>query len=142
MFPLLLSTFDLASNLIILPSHFLNIISLYFCFFRVIGCCDFFVIVSRYTITMRSIWKANNFQQAYRHKLYGPHVQWLLPGWYTKDWWRVADVPGCSAEDIRTAAANFLAVEDLVMDAATNHTLSGLVRMPLAPNANNRCNHE
>ncbi|CAH3111185.1 unnamed protein product [Pocillopora meandrina] len=63
---------------------------------------------------------------AYRHKLYGPHVQWLLPGWYTKDWWRVADVPGCSAEDIRTAAANFLAVEDLVMDAATNHTLSGL----------------
>ena len=68
------------------------------------------------------------FQKAYRHKLYGSHIQWMLPGWYGKDWWRIRDVPGCSAENIRTAAANFLAVEDLVMDTTTNNTLSGLVR--------------
>lgn len=49
---------------------------------------------------------------------------------------------GCSAEDIRTAAANFLAVEDLVMDATTNHTISGLVRTILARDVDNRCDHE
>jgi len=63
---------------------------------------------------------------AYRHRLYGSHIQWMLPGWYEQDWWRIRNVPGCSAENIRTAAANFLAVEDLVVDTTTNNTLSGL----------------
>lgn len=52
-------------------------------------------------------------------------------------------MPGCPAENIRTAAANFLAVEDLVVDTTTNNTLSGLVRRensvsePLIPSDTN-----
>ena len=68
--------------------------------------------------------------------LIGDRYQWIIPGWYTDNWWKMADTMdwsdfeyNCTSDDIRSAAAYILLVDfnTYPLDPDTQ-SLSGYVR--------------
>lgn len=65
--------------------------------------------------------------QAYKKGFYGPHLVWLLRGWYTDQWWEVPDVKDCSPREIKQSAGNYLGIDEVILSKKEVPTVFKLV---------------
>ena len=60
--------------------------------------------------------------------MYGKTHVWLLPGWFSADWWRTVDKSdGCSQADLQLALQGFLSTDILPLSGSEDETISGYV---------------
>ncbi|KAJ8044513.1 Gamma-aminobutyric acid type B receptor subunit 2 [Holothuria leucospilota] len=70
------------------------------------------------------------FCQIYRNQLYGKGYVWILPGWYSENWWqKTSPVEGCTEEEIQIAVEESLYISmevSNVTDNLDNETVAGI----------------
>ncbi|XP_033638880.1 gamma-aminobutyric acid type B receptor subunit 2-like [Asterias rubens] len=64
--------------------------------------------------------------RAFNQGMYGKTHVWLLPGWFSADWWRTVDKSdGCSQADLQLALQGFLSTDILPLSGSEDETISG-----------------
>ncbi|XP_002736691.1 gamma-aminobutyric acid type B receptor subunit 1-like [Saccoglossus kowalevskii] len=54
------------------------------------------------------------FCEVYKQNMYGKHYAWIILGWYSHDWWKVADPNiDCTPEQLYTALDGYIATENI-----------------------------
>ena len=67
-------------------------------------------------------------QQAYKEGLYGEKYVWLLPGWYSANWWEKSTKPlDCTPAQIKQTAGNYIAARAQPLDTVSRATIMGKV---------------
>ena len=52
---------------------------------------------------------------------------WILPGWYSENWWENSGDSPCTVHQIMEAAGNYLATRPLQLGTSTTPTIAGKV---------------
>ncbi|XP_067042004.1 gamma-aminobutyric acid type B receptor subunit 2-like isoform X2 [Acropora muricata] len=63
--------------------------------------------------------------EAYRQSIYGRKYVWILPGWYSENWWENSGDSPCTVHQIMEAAGNYLATRPLQLGTSTTPTIAG-----------------
>ncbi|XP_068719993.1 gamma-aminobutyric acid type B receptor subunit 2-like [Montipora capricornis] len=63
--------------------------------------------------------------EAYKQKIYGRKYVWILPGWYSENWWENSRDNFCLKPQVKEATGNYLATRPLQLGASTTPTIAG-----------------
>uniref|UniRef100_UPI00398F7BE9 gamma-aminobutyric acid type B receptor subunit 2 n=1 Tax=Pristiophorus japonicus TaxID=55135 RepID=UPI00398F7BE9 len=69
---------------------------------------------------------AKVFCCAYNENMYGIKYQWIIPGWYQLNWWKLAAYNYCPLKNLLTAMEGYVAVDYEPLSTKDIRTISGL----------------
>uniref|UniRef100_A0A4W3JHN6 Gamma-aminobutyric acid (GABA) B receptor, 2 n=1 Tax=Callorhinchus milii TaxID=7868 RepID=A0A4W3JHN6_CALMI len=69
---------------------------------------------------------AKVFCCAYNLNVYGIKYQWIIPGWYQLNWWKLTTSNNCTVKHLLTAMEGYVAVDFEPLSTKNIRTISGL----------------
>lgn len=85
------------------------------------------------------------YKQAFKRKMFSPKYVWILPNWYSEDWW-TKQKHGCTRDDMRMVLNNSLLYAPrgfFPLQSNSTDTISGTVSYQIIANTFNHYNlHE
>lgn len=70
------------------------------------------------------------FLQAYHTDMYGARYAWLIPGWFSRNWWKIKlenESVACTEDEMNKAVKGYIACDNLKISPDNTVTVSGQV---------------
>ncbi|KAL9965837.1 hypothetical protein ACROYT_G029691 [Oculina patagonica] len=75
------------------------------------------------------------FCQAYHTDMYGARYAWLIPGWFSRNWWKIKlenESVACTEDEMNKAVKGYIACDNLKISPDNTVTVSGQSREQLS----------